>query len=170
MSKHGLATVGGNYGSQHAYVPPSTSVSLSDLTKTYPLYFIQPSLSQPERTLFAALAPSPQTAGVLKAACRTWADHLWAQIGIVCEEKESMELARLGLFWEGNGGGEFWSGKGGAIVSGRETDGEAEEREEEKEEREWEKEVVGALESLKMVQVADGWVSSHLSFDIPFNF
>jgi hypothetical protein len=33
--------------------------------------------------------------------------------------------------------------------------------------------VVGALESLKTVQVADGWVSSLLSlvgFDIPFNF
>jgi nuclear pore complex protein Nup107 len=67
-----------------------------------------------------------------------------------------MELARLGLFWEGNGGGEFWGGKGGAIVSGREMDGEAEEREEEKEEREWEKEVVGALESLKTVHVVDG--------------
>ena len=35
----------------------------------------------------------------------------------------------------------------------------AEQREAEKEESEWETKVVGALESLKMVQVAEGWVS-----------
>ena len=139
--------------------PKRTFFSLVPFSKTYPLRSIQPSLSQPERTLFAALAPSPQTSGVLKAACRTWADHLWAQIGIVCEEKESMELARLGVFWEENGGGEFWGGKGGAIVEGREMDEEVEQREAEKEENEWEKEVVGTLESLKTVQVAEGWVS-----------
>jgi nuclear pore complex protein Nup107 len=64
----------------------------------------------------------------------------------VCEEKESMELSRLGVFWE----------EKGRVVDG--ADGEAEDREKAKEEKEWEKEVVGALESLKTVQVADGWV------------
>ena len=81
------------------------------------------------------------------------------QIGIVYEEKEGVELARLGVFWEENGGGESGGGKGGAIVEDREVNGEAEQREAEKEESEWETKVVGALESLKMVQVAEGWVS-----------
>jgi nuclear pore complex protein Nup107 len=53
-----------------------------------------------------------------------------------------MELMRLGVFWE------------------------AKEREEEREEREWEKEVVGALESLKPVSVTDGWVLSLSSFEV----
>jgi hypothetical protein len=69
----------------------------------------------------------------------------------VCEEKESMELVRLAVFWEGNGGAD------GRVMDG--ADGEMyEEAEREREEKEWEKDVVNALESLKSVQVADGWV------------
>jgi nuclear pore complex protein Nup107 len=75
------------------------------------------------------------------------ADHLWAQIGIVCEEKESMQLAKLDIFWEGNG-----STVGG---NGRLVTGEMRSRKGRKE-REREKKVVGTLESLKTVQVADG--------------
>jgi hypothetical protein len=50
------------------------------------------------------------------------ADHLWAQIGIVCEEKESMELAKLDIFWEGNGS---TVGGNGRLVTGVD-DGDAE--------------------------------------------
>ena len=56
----------------------------------------------------SSLAPSPQTSGVRKAPCRTCADHLWSQIGIVCQEKETMVLTRLGVFWEANGGWWVW--------------------------------------------------------------
>lgn len=115
---------------------------------------LNPSLSSAERTLFAALAPSPQTSSVLKSVCRTWEDHLWAQIGIVCEEKESMELARLGVFWEGNGDRE-------GVIEGEDQEQATAEAEREQEEREWEKEVVSALESLKTVQVADGPPADH---------
>jgi hypothetical protein len=76
-----------------------------------------------------------------------------------------MELTRLGVFWEANGG-EFGGGKERAVVEDGEADGEAKEREEEREEREWEKEVVGALESLKTVSVTDGWVLSLSSFEV----
>lgn len=59
------------------------------------------------------------------------------------------------------GGDEFGGGKERAVVKDGEADGEAdgevkEREEEEREEREWEKEVVGALESLKTVSVTDG--------------
>jgi hypothetical protein len=73
----------------------------------------------------------------------------------VCEEKESMELARLGVFWEDDGGGEFAIGKEKVVENA--------DREAEKEKAEWEKEVVDALESLKTVHVADGWVLSSSS-------
>jgi nuclear pore complex protein Nup107 len=69
----------------------------------------------------------------------------------VCEEKESMELAKLDVFWEDNGS--IVGGKGGVVTGGGDGDAELER---EKEEWEWEKEVVGTLESLKTVQVADG--------------
>ncbi|KAG9312441.1 hypothetical protein JVU11DRAFT_6825 [Chiua virens] len=36
---------------------------------------LNPNLSDPERVLYAALAPTPQTFNVLKSACRTWEDH-----------------------------------------------------------------------------------------------
>lgn len=58
-------------------------------------------LPDQERLLYAALAPSPSTFTILKSACRTWEDHLWAQVSIICEERESMELSRLsGSFWD----------------------------------------------------------------------
>ncbi|KAF8573972.1 hypothetical protein K439DRAFT_890278 [Ramaria rubella] len=55
-----------------------------------------------ERVLHAALAPSPQTLGVLtKEACKTWEDHLWARVSALCEEKLTEEMHRLGPnFWE----------------------------------------------------------------------
>jgi hypothetical protein len=62
-----------------------------------------------------------------------------------------MELAKLDVFWEGNGS--TVGGKGRVVTSVDDGDAESEQ---EKEEREWEKEVVGTLESLKTVQVADG--------------
>lgn len=60
-----------------------------------------------------------------------------------------MELARLGVFWEGNGDRE-------GVIEGEDQEQATAEAEREQEEREWEKEVVSALESLKTVQVADG--------------
>jgi nuclear pore complex protein Nup107 len=55
-----------------------------------------------ERLLHAALAPSPQTLGVLtKEACKTWEDHLWARVGALCEERLSESMQLLGPnFWE----------------------------------------------------------------------
>ncbi|KAF8492248.1 nuclear pore protein 84/107 [Gautieria morchelliformis] len=59
-------------------------------------------LSVSDRLLHAALAPSPQTLGVLtKEGCKTWEDHLWARISALCEEKLSEAMGRLGPnFWE----------------------------------------------------------------------
>lgn len=108
----------------------------------------QANLPDHERALYAALAPSPLTSVVLKSSCRTWEDHLWAQIGIMCEEKESMEMQRLG--------GAFWEGGLSAVEKGVRDISEAEA---ESEEAEWEKEVIGTLETLKTVAVADGYVS-----------
>ncbi|KAG2141851.1 hypothetical protein DEU56DRAFT_911201 [Suillus clintonianus] len=52
--------------------------------------------------LCAALAPCPQTFSVLKSACRTCEDHLWAQISILCEEKQTADMMKLdGGFWDG---------------------------------------------------------------------
>ena len=52
--------------------------------------------------LHAALAPSPQTLGVLtQEACKTWEDHLWARVSALCEEKLSEGMRLLGPnFWE----------------------------------------------------------------------
>jgi nuclear pore complex protein Nup107 len=111
----------------------------------------QPSLSDPERVLYASLAPSPQTSAVLKSACRTWEDQLWAQISVMCEEKQSAEMLRLG--------GGFWDGglevveKGVSRVDGGDDAGDYDE---EAEEQEWEREAMGALESLGSVSVLDG--------------
>ncbi|GJE90630.1 nuclear pore complex protein [Phanerochaete sordida] len=103
---------------------------------------LNPNLPTTERALYAALAPSPQTASNLKAACRTWSDHLWAQISVVCEEKESQEMSRLrSSFWEN-------PAETDVNVS---MDGD-----EEAEEEEWEQEVVGSLESLAHISVEEG--------------
>jgi nuclear pore complex protein Nup107 len=110
----------------------------------------QASLSDPERVLYASLAPSPQTSAILKSACRTWEDHLWAQISVMCEEKQSAEMIRLG--------GGFWDvglevvEKGVVGVSGDDGDPD----DDDDEEAEWEREAVGALESLGNVSVLDG--------------
>ena len=92
---------------------------------------IKSSLSDPERALFASLAPSSQTSVVLKSACRTWEDYLWAQVSIMCEEKQSAGMVRL------DGG--FWEGEKGAVIPSREEAGQ--------EELEWEKEVESTLDS-----------------------
>ena len=97
---------------------------------------IKSSLSDPERALFASPAPSSQTSVVLKSACRTWEEYLWAQVSIMCEEKWSAEMVRLdGRFWEG---GMTAVEKGVAIPSREEA---------EQEELEWEKEVESTLDS-----------------------
>ena len=44
---------------------------------------------------------SPQISNVHKLACRTWEDHLLAQASVICEEKECMELSRLGSIFCG---------------------------------------------------------------------
>lgn len=63
----------------------------------------------------------------------------------MCEEKESMEMSRLG--------GSFWEGGVEIVEKGvRMISREAEEAEED----EWEKEVLATLESLKSVAVVDG--------------
>ncbi|KAF8168933.1 nuclear pore protein 84/107 [Pholiota molesta] len=64
---------------------------------------LNPALADPERLLYATLAPAPETAPLLKAACRTWEDHLWAELSVLCEARASAALARLapGSFWEG---------------------------------------------------------------------
>jgi nuclear pore complex protein Nup107 len=86
--------------------------------------------------------PSPQTSTQLKASCHTWEDKLWAQVSIVCEEKESEELGKLNhSFWEGDG-------PESANPKSRVPD-EAEEIEAD----EWEKEVIESLESLADVVV-----------------
>ncbi|KAJ7272963.1 nuclear pore protein 84/107 [Mycena rebaudengoi] len=115
---------------------------------------LNPNISDHDRILYAALAPSPQTSTILKAACRTWEDHLWVQVSVVCEEKQSMEISRIG--------GSFWEGGLSAVESGvRVLSAEAEELEAE----EWEKEVVGALETLKSVAIQEGPGAHH-----PFHY
>ncbi|KAN0078059.1 Nuclear pore protein 84/107 [Tylopilus felleus] len=101
-------------------------------------------LSDPERVLYAALAPTPQTFNVLKSTCRTWEDHLWAQISILCEEKQTAEMLKLG--------GGYWEG---GLEALRDLSLPAEDADE-KEEEEWEKEATAALETLGGVNVDDG--------------
>ncbi|KAG6859771.1 hypothetical protein C0995_004319 [Termitomyces sp. Mi166 len=93
------------------------------------------------RVLYAALAPSQQTATVLRGACRTWEDHLWAQISIMCEERESGEMDKIGSG--------FWEGGAGSVCGDDEED-------EEEEERVWVARVAEALEALKDIAVVEG--------------
>jgi nuclear pore complex protein Nup107 len=106
---------------------------------------LDPRMSPTERALYAALAPSIQTSGVLKSACRTWEDALWATISVLCEERQSDALARLG--------GGFWES------SGRE-EGEASEEEEDA----WRADVEQELQALATAQVQEG-----LGADDPFH-
>lgn len=64
----------------------------------------------------------------------------------MCEEKQSAEMFRLG--------GGFWDGGLGAVEKG--VPNAEDQDEEEAEEEEWEKEAVGALESLGVLNVLDG--------------
>ncbi|TFK22529.1 nuclear pore complex protein [Coprinopsis marcescibilis] len=110
------------------------------------------SLSDSERLLYAALAPAPETMKVLKQNCKTWEDHLWVQVSIICEEKESMELGRIGgIFWEGDGDLKALE-QGVRNVS--KLDSEAERKQ-------WEQEAVGALEMLRDVAVVEGPGAEH---------
>ncbi|KAF8836112.1 nuclear pore protein 84/107 [Paxillus ammoniavirescens] len=105
---------------------------------------LNPSLADSERILYAALAPTPQTFNVLKSACRTWEDHLWAQISILCEEKQTAEMIKLG--------GGYWEG---GLVALKEVPVPIEDGDD-AEEEEWEKEATAALETLGGVNVDDG--------------
>ncbi|KAI5120989.1 hypothetical protein M0805_000450 [Coniferiporia weirii] len=114
---------------------------------------LNPLLSEPDRALHAALAPSPASSVVLKSACRTWHDHLWAQVSIICEGKQVDALAQAG------GGGGFWEGgleSVERIAASSSSDVAAQTEEEIHEEREWEREVVSTLEALASVGVAEG--------------
>ena len=101
-------------------------------------------MPDPERALYAALAPTPQTFNVLKSACRTWEDHVWAQISILCEEKQTAEMIKLG--------GGYWE-SGLEVLDGLPA---SMEDADEKEEEEWEKEATAVLETLGGVNVDDG--------------
>ena len=120
-----------------------------------------------ERTLYASLSPSPQTFPTLRGACKTWEDHLWATLSVICEQRESAELDRLAVyfssFWENMqdqdsdsdlppappppplGTAPFSSS--GALLPLDEED--------------WEKEVTATLESLRTVAVAEGPPADH---------
>ncbi|CCM01547.1 uncharacterized protein FIBRA_03605 [Fibroporia radiculosa] len=111
------------------------------------------SLPPAERALYAALAPSPQTAGPLRAACHTWADQLWALVSVAYEERLSSGLAKVSeeSFWE----------SGLAPVDGDTDESSVRrsismENDDEMEEDNWERDVSAALESLSSVGVEDG--------------
>lgn len=103
-------------------------------------------LSDQERLLYASIVPTPQTVSLVKAACRTWEDHLWADINVMCEEKESRELAKLAS-------ASFWDGKEDEFERGVE---EASSLPDEQDDEEWENEVRNTLVRLKDVAVAEG--------------
>ncbi|KAJ6620333.1 107-domain-containing protein [Mycena sp. CBHHK59/15] len=102
---------------------------------------LNPNISDNDRILYAALAPTPQTSTILKTACRTWEDFLWVQISVVCEEKQS---------------GLSSVEEGVRVISAEAVESEAEE---------WEKEVVAALETLKSVPIQEGPGAQH-----PFHY
>ncbi|KAG2341834.1 hypothetical protein BDR05DRAFT_976754 [Suillus weaverae] len=104
---------------------------------------LNPNLPDPERILYAALTPCPQTFSVFKSACRTWEDHLWAQISILCEEKQTAEMMKLG--------GGFWDG-GLAVLENMPSPPSQEE--DAAEEEEWEREATSTLETLGSVHLA----------------
>ncbi|KAI9454791.1 nuclear pore protein 84/107 [Boletus coccyginus] len=106
---------------------------------------LNPNLPDPERALYAALVPTPQTFNVLKSACRTWEDHLWAQISILCEEKQAAEMIKLG--------GGYWEG---GLEALKDLLIPLEDSDQKEEEEEWEKETTAALETLGGVNVDDG--------------
>ncbi|THH27911.1 hypothetical protein EUX98_g6279 [Antrodiella citrinella] len=112
---------------------------------------LNPSLPPGERALYAALAPCPQTSPALKSACKTWEDHLWAQISIMCEEKEVSEMARLkGGHWL------QYEDRLGDAAEDETMDEDLEGPENGNEEEEWEREVANTLASLGTIQVDEG--------------
>jgi len=59
-----------------------------------------PSLNQPTRAMYAAIAPQQSTLPALLSQCRTWGDHLWAHISVLFEDRIDAQLAQLkGCFW-----------------------------------------------------------------------
>ncbi|KAF8900838.1 nuclear pore protein 84/107 [Gymnopilus junonius] len=114
-------------------------------------------LTYQERLLYASISPSFQTISILKSGCRTWEDHLWSDISVMCEERASKELARLAK-WS------FWEGGLDALEKGvpEVVGGDAVLGEQSKtEETEWEKEVRGTLDALKSVNVIEGPPADH---------
>ncbi|KAG1841563.1 hypothetical protein DFJ58DRAFT_718154 [Suillus subalutaceus] len=101
---------------------------------------LNPNLPDPKRILYAALAPFLQTFSVLKSACRTWEDYLWAQVSILCEEKQTAEMIKL--------------------VSQNMPSPPFQEEDAAKEE-EWEKEVTSTSDTLGSVHVEDGPTADH---------
>jgi nuclear pore complex protein Nup107 len=97
--------------------------------------------------IYAALAPSLQTSAVLESACRTWEDHVWALVSVLCEEKQTTEMSKLGGGW--------WEGGVAAVEKGAP---EVPEETVRREEQEWEKEVIEALKNRKTVRVEEGCV------------
>ncbi|KAF8343282.1 107-domain-containing protein [Amanita rubescens] len=49
---------------------------------------LNPNLPKLERTLYAALCPSPQTFPILRSACKIWEDHIWATLSLVLGRTE----------------------------------------------------------------------------------
>ncbi|KAL5501221.1 NUP84 [Sanghuangporus vaninii] len=119
---------------------------------------LNPLLSEPDRALHAALAPSAATSVVLKSVCRSWHDHLWAQVSVVCEGRTSDALHRIGEgYWEGGIEAiERIAAEEASAATFTPAREQQEKRAEEREEREWEREAVAALESLTHVGVAEG--------------
>lgn len=108
-------------------------------------HHFQTALPEYERSLFAALAPSPETHNVLSLRCRTWYDHAWATIITLCE-------TRLEVVLDTNRGEYFWEklelpnddDQGRRIADNSEA------------EQEWESEVASMLTGLGKKPVADG--------------
>ncbi|TDL18237.1 hypothetical protein BD410DRAFT_775281 [Rickenella mellea] len=117
---------------------------------------LNPLLSDPDRALYAALAPTPATSVVLRSACRTWEDHLWAALSVICEGKQADELGRVGGGFFERDGGSIGGGDGIGARVGEVVEMELSTEEEEREEREWEREAVGSLELLAAVGVEEG--------------
>jgi len=108
---------------------------------------MQPALSDQERLLYASIAPSAETSIILKSSCRTWEDHLWADLSVLCEEKTSRELARLATanFWEGG------------VDNLEKPSLEVDQSQFEHQEEAWAQEVSRVLENLQSVAVAEGY-------------
>lgn len=105
QSPRSLETSDGGYGRRPAqrrrltHVLRPVVLSGAACTETR---ILQKQLTVADRVLHAAMAPSPQTLGVLtKEACKTWEDHLWARVSVLCDEKLSEDMRLLGdNFWE----------------------------------------------------------------------